>query len=93
MKIRLKGDKAAVVENLIFSMLDILGDVGIPLNGTPRQLEKMAMACLAVGDITKDYGEVKSADDNHFLTTREIIAYENKHYSENISSVFQIDEN
>lgn len=67
-------------------MLDILGEVGIPLDGTPRRLEKMAMACLAVGDIKTSFAEAKSADDNHFLTTREIINYENANYGENISS-------
>ena len=67
-------------------MLDILGEVGIPLDGTPRRLEKMAMACLAVGDVKTNFAEAKSADDNHFLTTREIINYENANYGENISS-------
>ena len=67
-------------------MLDILGEVGIPLDGTPRRLEKMAMACLAVGDIKSTFSETKSADDNRFLTTREIINFENTNYGENISS-------
>lgn len=67
-------------------MLDILGEVGIPLDGTSRRLEKMAMACLAVGDIKSNFQEVKSAEDNHFLTTRGIITYENNHYCESISS-------
>ncbi len=86
MDIQLTGNKAENVKKLIFSMLDILGEVGIPLDGTPRRLEKMAMACLAVGDIKTSFAEAKSADDNHFLTTREIINYENANYGENISS-------
>ena len=86
MDIQLTGNKAENVKRLIFSMLDILGEVGIPLDGTPRRLEKMAMACLAVGDIKTSFAEAKSADDNHFLTTREIINYENANYGENISS-------
>lgn len=45
----------------------------------------MAMACLAVGDIQSDFCEAKSANDGFFLTTREIISYENAHYAENIS--------
>ena len=86
MEIQLKGNKTDDVKFLIFSMLDILGEVGIPLDMTPRRLEKMAMACLAVGDIKTKYTEAKSASDNHFLTTREIITYENTNYGENISS-------
>lgn len=67
-------------------MLDILGEVGIPLDETPRRLERMAMACLAVGHIKSSFQEAKSADDDCFLITREIIAFENKHYCEDISS-------
>lgn len=86
MEIPLTGNKTENVKSLIFSMLDILQDVGIPLDGTPRRLEKMAMACLAVGDIKTRFSEAKSASDNRFLTTREIITYENANYGENISS-------
>ena len=85
MEIQLTGNKTENVKTLIFSMLDILEEVGIPLDGTPRRLEKMAMACMAVGDIKTKFTEAKSADDDLFLTTREIIAYENKYYGENIS--------
>ena len=85
MKIRLKGNKAYHIRELIFSMLDILGEVGIPLDGTERRLEKMSMACLAVGDIRAGFQEAKSADDGFFLTSREIITYENKNYGESIS--------
>lgn len=66
-------------------MLDILAEVGIPTDGTPRRLERMAMACMAVGDIKTRFSEAKSADDHHFLTTREIITFENTYYAENIS--------
>lgn len=85
MEIQLTGNKTDVVKSLIFSMLDVLGEVGVPVNGTPRRLEKMAMSCLAVGDIKTNFAEAKSASDNRFLTTREIIAYENANYGENIS--------
>ena len=86
MEIQFTGNKSEEVKRLIFAMLDILGEVGIPLDGTPRRLEKMAMACLAVGDIKSTFSETKSADDNRFLTTREIINFENTNYGENISS-------
>ena len=86
MKIKLKGNKTKDIEELIFSMLDILGKVGIPLNGTARRLERMAMACLAVGDIKNCFQKAQSADNKFFLTTREIIAYENTNFGEHISS-------
>ena len=73
MKIKLKENKTEEVGVLIFSMLDILGKVGIPLNGTARRLERMAMACLAVGDIRTNFQEAKSADDDFFLTSRELL--------------------
>ena len=85
MKIELKGYKNNKVKKLIFSMLDILGEVGIPLDKTHRRLEKMAMACLAVGNIKSSFQEAQSADDNFFLKTREIIDFENRHYGEDIS--------
>ena len=72
MEIKITGKKTAKVKKLIFSMLDILGEVGIPLDGTPRRLERMAMACLAVGHIKSSFQEAKSAVDNCFLITREI---------------------
>lgn len=86
MEIKLTGNKTSKVKKLIFSMLDILGEVGIPLDETPRRLERMAMACLAVGHIKSSFQEAKSADDDCFLITREIITFENKHYHEDISS-------
>jgi len=86
MEIKLTGNKTSKVKKLIFSMLDILGEVGIPLDETPRRLERMAMACLAVGHIKSSFQEAKSADDECFLITREIITFENKHYREDISS-------
>ncbi len=85
MEIPLTGNKTDAVKHLIFAMLDVLGEVGIPLEGTSRRLERMAMACLAVGDIKTQFTEAKSASDNRFLTTREIISYENTNYGENIS--------
>ena len=85
MKITLIGNKPEEIQKLIFDILDVLGEVGIPLTGTNRRLEKMAMACLAVGGITSDFADAKSSDDNYFLTTREIISFENEHYGENIS--------
>ena len=86
MEIKLTGKKTGKVKKLIFSMLDILGEAGIPLDGTHRRLEKMAMACMAVGNIKSSFQEAKSADDENFLKTRDIIAFENKNYGEKRSS-------
>lgn len=78
------GEKTDLVKNLIESMLDVLAQVGVPIIGTDRRKEKMAMACLAVGDIKTSFSEVKSSNDGRFLKTRDIIDFENENYSENI---------
>ena len=85
MEIQLKGNKPDNVSRLIFDMLDVLFAVGVPTGGTHRRLERMAMACLAVGGIVDSFERAKSADDGFFLSTREIIAFENEHFDENIS--------
>lgn len=86
MKIPLKAYKDESTSNLVFGMLDILNSLGCTEGLTNRRLEKMAKACLAVGDIRYDFSEAKSANDDFFLGTREIIAYENENYGESISS-------
>ncbi len=86
MTIPLKAYKDEATSKLVFDMLDILEALGCTEGLTNRRLEKMAKACLAVGDIKTDLSEAKSANDDFFLGTREIITYENKHYGENISS-------
>lgn len=87
MKINLTGTKSKKVQNLIFSTLDILIKVGIPLeNLSDRRLERMAMALLAAGNIKDSFDEAKSINDSYFLKTREIIDFENKFFGENISS-------
>lgn len=86
MEIKLTGKKPKKIKELIFSILDIFGEVGIPLKETPRRLEKMAMACLAAGNVKSNFQEAKSADDDCFMKTRDIIDFENKYYGENISS-------
>lgn len=80
-----KGEKTDTVKNLIESMLDVLDQVGVPIVGTDRRKEKMAMACLAVGGIRTSFSEVKSSNDDRFLKTRDIINFENENYSESIS--------
>lgn len=88
MTIPLTGTKSEAVQRLIFNILDVLEAVGIPFSQikSARGLEKMAMACLAVGQIKSDFSEAISCDDGKFLKTREIINFENLHFSESISS-------
>lgn len=85
MRIDLTGKKTKVVERLIFSMLDVLQEIGIPMSGmTDRRKERMAEACLAVAGIKKNFAEATS--EGRFLRTRDIIQFENENYGENISS-------
>lgn len=90
MDIRIKGDKSETIKKLIFDMVDVLEDVGIPIENLKapkkhRSLERMAMACLAVGQIKESFNEAKSTEDGTFLRTRDIIDFENLNYGETIS--------
>ncbi len=82
------SEKATQVQELINTTLYILETFGIPLDATPRRLERMAIAFLASGDIKKiaDFKNVKDLNSGYALKTRDIIIYVNKHFGENISS-------
>lgn len=87
MKIELTGKKTKEIRKLIFSILDILVQIGIPLSGkTDRRLERMAEVCLAVGKIQTTFSEATSSDCGIFSKTRDLISFMNQHYGENISS-------
>lgn len=87
MRIKLTGNKNNNLQKIIFDMLDILNFIGIPLdNLSDRRKERMVLALLAVGNIKHSFSEVLTINDNYFLKTRDIIEFENKYYSENISS-------
>lgn len=87
MNIKTIGNKTEQVKMLIFAMLDVLEATDINLtNLSDRRKEKMACACLAVAGITTTLKEARSMMNGVYLGTREIIAFENKHYGENISS-------
>jgi type II restriction enzyme len=88
MRIKFKDGKSEHVQKLYSDMLDILVAVGIPVErfASDRGREKMAGACLAAGQIVESFKEAKSVMNGSFLTTREIIKFENTHYGENISS-------
>jgi hypothetical protein len=80
--------KSKITQRLINEVLYILESFGIPVNSTPRRLERMAIAFLACGDIKKisDFQNVKDLDCGYSLKTRDIIKYVNKHFKESISS-------
>jgi len=81
-------EKTKQVQELINTTLYILDTFGIPLDSTPRRLERMAVAFLSSGDIKKksDFKKAKDLNSGYGLKTRDIIAYVNKHFGENISS-------
>lgn len=83
------ASKKKSTQKLINHTLFILDSFGIPVDGTPRRLERTAIAFLAVADIKsiKDIANAKNLiDDKYALKTREVIDYVNQHFQENISS-------
>lgn len=85
MKIEIKKGTPLKIKKMVFNMLDVFKYIGIPLDGSDRSLERMAKACMAVGQIKSNFSEALSSDDGHFLKSREIIAFENTHYKERIA--------
>lgn len=86
MKIELTKTVSPKVKKNIYAILDILKEVGIPLdNLTNRRLERIAKACLAIGEIKTDFKEVTSVRNGKFHLTRRIIEFENKYFGENIA--------
>lgn len=86
MKIKVQTETPAKVKKMIFNLLDIFQKIGIPIDDTDRRVERMAKACLAVGNIKKSFTEAISIECQKFVRTRDIIAFENESYGENISS-------
>lgn len=82
------GSKSLKVQKLINQTLFILETFGIPMTGTPRRLERMAVSFLACADVknTNDFLRCKDLNHGYGLKTRDIIVYVNKHFGENISS-------
>ena len=86
MKIKITNNVPKKVAENILSILNILEEIGVPLEGlTDLRLQRMAEACLAIGQITHELAEAKSVKDGIFLRTREILKFENDHYGETIS--------
>lgn len=86
MKIKVTENVPSKVAKNINTILCILEEVGVPLEGlTPLRLQRMAEACMAIGQIKRKLSEAKSVKDGTFLRTREILRFENTNYGENIS--------
>ena len=86
MKINITNNVPKKIAKNIRIILSILEEVGVPLKGlTDLRLQRMAEACLAIGQIKDKLTEAKSVKDGVFLRTREILKFENEHYGENIS--------
>ncbi len=81
-------EKSKETQELINTALYILDNFGIPVENTPRRLERMAMAFLACGDIKNrdDFQSAKDLNSGYALKTRDIIEYVDAHFGENISS-------
>ena len=83
------NDKKPVKMVRLFNeALFVLSKLGIPLEAsTPRELEKMAMAFLAVADIKRsaDWQKARKREGKEALRSRDIITYLNTHFQEQIS--------
>lgn len=80
--------KTKKVQDLINHTLYILDCFGVPMDATPRRLERMAVSFLACGEIKslKDFKSAKDLNSGYSLKTREIIQFVNSNFGENISS-------
>jgi hypothetical protein len=80
--------KSKTQQQLIFETLDILSTLGLPIEKSPRALERMALAFLGVAGITQEspnWQSLQDLNDQRYLKTRDIINFVNQHYNENIS--------
>ena len=80
--------KSPKVQRLIRESLQILSCLGIPIETiSERKREKMAMAFLAVGNVKslKKWKNIKDANTDYSVTTKEIIEFNNNFLEDNIS--------
>ena len=84
--------KSKTIQELINTSLYILNCFGIPIENTPRRLERMAITFLACGDIKSinDLKNIKDTNSNFSLKTREIRNFVNKYFLENINSEYDL---
>ena len=84
----INADKPDKLVKLFNESLFILSKLGIPLDSLkPRELEKMAMAFLAVADVKRgaDWSKTRIREGQDTLKSRDIITYLNQHFHEKIS--------
>ena len=77
------------LKQLVNEALFILSRLGVPLDDlSSRRLERMAMVFLAVADVKDSSGwmDAQGYDGTRALKSRDIIAYMNTHFGQNISS-------
>lgn len=85
-KLNKKVKTPKVVAEVIYVVLGVLKEIGIPFEGqTMFRLQRMAQACMAIGGIKSSIHEVRSLSTGYSLSTKEIVRYENEYYNENIS--------
>ena len=86
-KLKSFASKTQAVKDLVNMALDILDAFGVPLNLSPRRLERMALAFLAVGGVkqSEDWQTLKDLNHGTALKTREIISFINTWFEERIS--------
>jgi DNA (cytosine-5)-methyltransferase 1 len=86
--VRIAGKKRQT-QTVVNEALHILSALGIPLQGlSPRRLEKMSMAFLAVCDVHRvgTWATAQDSTSGRALTSRQIVQYVNLHFEEKISS-------
>jgi site-specific DNA-cytosine methylase len=81
-------EKSLKLRRLFNEALFVLSKLGIPMDDlTPRQMEKMAMAFLAVADVKRsaDWPKARLREAKEILKSRDIIEYINNNFEEKIS--------
>ncbi|MES0488979.1 MAG: BsuBI/PstI family type II restriction endonuclease [Leptospirales bacterium] len=80
--------KPVKTQELILSILKFLEITGLPIDQTPRRVERMCLVFLACSDIkqTSDLKHPKTLSEGYSLKTRDVINFVNEHLGENISS-------
>ena len=72
MRIKITNNVPKKVAENIQVILNILEEIGVPLDGlTDLRLQRMAEACLAIGQIKDELAEVKSVKDGIFLRSKD----------------------
>lgn len=76
------------LRRLINEAIEIMGALGVPVEGTPRRLERQALALLAVADVDQPgvWHAAQDRDQGRTIATRQIIDWWNERMHESVSS-------